>query len=181
MVGAVGGCSRGRARGFGPVWLESCKFRQVLQRVTNGPSGVGGLERRPTGRDAAALALDSSLFHLSPAPPHLPCATIDVVGGQVAATLLTTAFASTCFFAESPLETWSCHLRRQARGGWRRVANRAGFLGSKVGKDMVVYASASPFTGQRMYIPAVSKQQRNSTFWSRGQHFRRRVGDLHAT
>jgi hypothetical protein len=78
LVGAKGGCSRDRARCFGPVWLASCKFRQVLQRVTNGRSGVGGLERRrPTGRDAAALALDSSLFHQTPAPPpHLPCATI---------------------------------------------------------------------------------------------------------
>ena len=44
LVGAKGGCSRDRARCFGPVWLESCKFREVLQRVTNGRSGVGGLD-----------------------------------------------------------------------------------------------------------------------------------------
>ena len=50
LVGALGGCSRGRARVFGAVWLESWQFREVLQRVTNGRSGVGGLERRPTGR-----------------------------------------------------------------------------------------------------------------------------------
>ena len=52
------------APGTGPKASEPClaAVLGVLRRVTNGRSGVGGLEPRPTGRGAAALALDPSLF-----------------------------------------------------------------------------------------------------------------------
>jgi len=58
-----------------------------------------------TGRGAAALALDSSLFHRFACVRRTICRArllFGMVRGQVAATLLTTAFASPSLSAESP-------------------------------------------------------------------------------
>jgi hypothetical protein len=108
--------------------------------------------------EAAALALDSSLFHLSPAPPHLPCATIRCGGRSSCSHTSHHSLCMRCLFADLPVGELELPSAETRPG--RMAPSRAPSRAPSVRKWVKTwwYATASPFTDQRMCVYTYGQQ-----------------------